>query len=549
MNEKTRSITLRLFSTVFLVIVLLNILSIIGVLGLTSLSRKNMTQEYSYAMQLYMNQLDRELGQAQTRMYDLSHTYEYNLSMTDPETGADPYEILRSQVSVYNTMGSWLLHYPLIDGYFVYQEEKSLLIIDGEDSAAVYTISQELGKSGLLSLSRKAQEETVLPEFNSKWTFQDREGQGWIIFATIYRNAVYGAWVQTERLFREWEIPPESADRYRILQSSSPQPADCVDVGSVQADCILRYQLPSAASTIPTGVKILLIASVIMLLALPIVWFSVQRLVIHPLRALIGAIHRIEAGDPEYRIPEKTTSNEFDQLNAQFNHSLDQLENMHLQVYESRMEKERIYINYLSQQMQPHFVLNTLNLIFSMEPEEYDLIQETVAHLADYYRYIAHITDPMVPVSAELSHVENYFKLQQIRYPGMFFYEITCPAQLRSAMIPPIIIQTFAENAIKHSLIVGEENRVEIMLEEWEMQNMHIRIRDHGKGYPPEILQKIEAFRETGVQQEGLGIGIQNTIERVRLIYQEQADVTFKNAPDNGAQIDLYLPVRFQENG
>jgi len=139
-----------------------------------------------------------------------------------------------------------------------------------------------------------------------------------------------------------------------------------------------------------------------------------------------------------------------------------------------------------------------------------------------------------------------------------------------TAMIPPIIIQTFAENAIKHSLVVGEVNRVEILVEEaagipgsfagndidCEEQDhticcrdaiLHISIRDHGKGYPEETLEKIRMFRETGVHQEGLGLGIQNTIERMHLIYQHDAQVIFANAPDGGAMVELYLPEKLQE--
>ena len=171
--------------------------------------------------------------------------------------------------------------------------------------------------------------------------------------------------------------------------------------------------------------------------------------------------------------------------------------------------------------------------------------------LSDYYRYIAHVQEQLVPVEAELSHVENYFKLQQIRYPDMFFYEINCPEKLKKTMIPPIVIQTFAENAIKHSLVVGEANHVEILVEEVSSDSsdplLHISIRDHGKGYPEETLEKIRLFRETGEQQEGLGLGIQNTIERMHLIYQDRAHVIFANAPDGGAMAELYLPEMNRE--
>ena len=215
-----------------------------------------------------------------------------------------------------------------------------------------------------------------------------------------------------------------------------------------------------------------------------------------------------------------------------------------MEIYEAQLENERTRVSYLTQQMQPHFVLNTLNLIYSMEPEEYDLIQSTIMCLSNYYRYVAHITDPQVALGAELTHVENYFKLQQTRYPGMFFYEIECPENLREQMIPPIVIQTFAENTIKHSLIPGRENRIWIQIEETPEKQLHVLIRDSGNGYPPEVLAQIQCYQQTRKKQPNLGMGIQNTIERLRLIYKGQEKLYFSNQPQGGAQVDFYFPIR-----
>ena len=104
--------------------------------------------------------------------------------------------------------------------------------------------------------------------------------------------------------------------------------------------------------------------------------------------------------------------------------------NAESKAYASQLESERIRIRYLTQQMQPHFVLNTLNLVYSMEPSQYKLMQRTIQCLARYFRYVAHVSEPLVPIEAELEHVKNYFNLQQIRYPDNFDYDVACPAEL-----------------------------------------------------------------------------------------------------------------------
>lgn len=58
------------------------------------------------------------------------------------------------------------------------------------------------------------------------------------------------------------------------------------------------------------------------------------------------------------------------------------------------------------------------------------------------------------------------------------------------------------------------------------------------------MLEKIRTFQQTRVKQEGLGLGIQNTIERISLIYDSGTDLRFSNAAEGGAQVDIYLPER-----
>ena len=108
-------------------------------------------------------------------------------------------------------------------------------------------------------------------------------------------------------------------------------------------------------------------------------------------------------------------------------------------------------------------------------------------------------------------------------------------------MIPPLLIQNFVENAIKHSLVIGMVNHVEVRIE-MAKEQLHISIHDTGTGYPDDVLEKIRLFQQTRVRQEGLGLGIQNTIERLELLYGHNAGLSFCNAPKGGAQVDIFLP-------
>ena len=322
-KKQSRSLTLRLTLTVIVVMLTLNLLSIISALRLTSATRESVLQEHSYLQNYYIKQLDRELTQTQARLYTMSRSYDFSVALSGAESGEAQYSALRSQVTLNTQMKDWLNQFPMVDGYFLFQPEGDLLIIAGDDSEAVRMMGERL-KSGEQA---DAQEKR-----DGKWHLQEAPIGDVLMFTGIRRGIQYGAWVQTARLLDTWGL---NAQEYQILPDSAPQRAETVDAAAEQAQCLLRYSPPEDAFSLPMNVKILLVLSVVMLLSIPLIWLAMRRLVLNPLHELMEAIRKIESGDTAYRIPEKTTSSEFERLNTQFNRSVEQLSGMRMKIYEA----------------------------------------------------------------------------------------------------------------------------------------------------------------------------------------------------------------------
>ena len=534
-GRRTHSLTLRLFSTIILGMLALNLLTLYSTHRLAETARENTWREYQQVQTMYADELGRQLRQAQERMDTLISSYQADMG-TSPEALGDEraYEAVRCQTEIASTLRDWGKQFPLITGYYLYGEKADVLIFEGTGYQSSAWFSEEIRGAG-------KREDSPFRQM-AGWQMLETGLGKLLLFNTLRRDLRAGVWVETGRLLSALLPDQETAGRFSILAAEGEaEDGRTIDVPLAGLGCMLRQRLPETAMELPASVRILTALSYAMLLILPISWLVLRILVIRPLQEMMKAIREIEQGNISYRIPEKASSFEFDQLNRQFNRSLEAMARARSQIYETRLDNERTRIQYLTQQMQPHFVLNTLNLIYSMEPSQFPLIQRTVQCLSRYYRYIAHISEPFVPMEAELEHVRNYFELQTIRYPGSFSYSITCPEELKSVMIPPIVIQTFAENAIKHSLTVGEQNRVDVDIRE-EQARIHISLHDSGKGYPPEVLEKIRTFQEQRIPQEGLGLGIQNTIERISLLYEHSAEILFSNPEGGGARVDIILP-------
>jgi two-component system sensor histidine kinase YesM len=528
------SLTLRLFSTIVLGFVAVNIITLYITSYLKDFTRTSILREYRQVQEMYADEVTRQLTQAQERISILGSSYLVDMG-TNAEALQDErqYEAVRCQNEINSAMKNWQFQYPAVTGYYVYGQTADVFIFGMRSNN--YQSSTWF----------RQQLENKLEPFTQigGWRLWESPMGQLLIFNVVRRDLCYGSWIQVDALWDELGLNESDVRTFDILPAETEAPSSgyVIDVPIEDTTYIIRQTLAAEAVALPRTVQLLQLLAYLTLLIIPLSWLALRRLVFSPLRELTTAIQEIDRGNTKYRIPTKATSYEFDQLNRQFNRSIEAVANAEAKAYASQLESERIRIRYLTQQMQPHFVLNTLNLVYSMEPDQYPLMVKTLLCLSRYFRYIAHISEPMVPVEAELEHVKNYFQLQQIRYPDNFTYDIQCPEELREMLIPPIVIQTFAENAIKHSLIIGVMNHVEVHIQ-LDDERLHISIHDTGTGYPDEVLERIRIFQQTRERQEGLGLGIQNTIERLELLYGHNASLSFCNAPKGGAQVDILLP-------
>ncbi|MGO4109590.1 sensor histidine kinase [Paenibacillus sp. YAF4_2] len=287
---------------------------------------------------------------------------------------------------------------------------------------------------------------------------------------------------------------------------------------------------------------ILLMATGSILILLASIYF-LRRVVLLPIRRIVTAMRKIKEGYLEARIPDRPTSNEFELMNKTFNSMVGELQQLKIDVYEEQLNSQRAELKQLQLQINPHFFLNSLNVVYYMAQEKkYDLIQELSLSLIRYFRFMFRSQTDYSLLRDELSLTENYLKIQSFRFPESLTYKVSAENHLLDCIIPPLIIQSFAENTIKHAVNTDEPTTIEIAIATIEHtggEKLHIRIRDTGGGFSEEILDKLgEGMNLTN--EGGEHIGIWNVRRRLRLLYDSDAAIAFSN--DQGAVIDMVLP-------
>lgn len=236
---------------------------------------------------------------------------------------------------------------------------------------------------------------------------------------------------------------------------------------------------------------------------------------------------------------------ELEIANKQFLHLVKQIKEYKIDIYERELEKQRIQLGYMQLQIKPHFFLNCLTTIYSMAQMQMDEeIQQMALSTSDYFRYLFQSGRDFVRLEDEIEHVRIYLEIQKSRYRDSFDYRIERSERTENVHIPPLVLQTFVENAIKYA--VSSEYRAEIavsvdrQLTGGEAVTV-IRVSDTGPGFPPEVLEKLRRGEPLD-QAGGRHIGIANTVRRLEYLYGKKARIVFSNRENAGACVSLYLP-------
>lgn len=234
---------------------------------------------------------------------------------------------------------------------------------------------------------------------------------------------------------------------------------------------------------------------------------------------------------------------ELEKANKQFFDLVMKIKKIKIDLYEREIEKQRMQLNYMKLQIKPHFFLNCLTNIHSMaQMHMYTEIQNMALSTSKYFRYIFQNDQDFVKLESELEHVRIYLEIQKHRYQNAFIYRIEQEEQTAHMEIPPLVLQTFIENAIKYA--ISRVNEVEILLTvkyEPDENMIIICISDTGPGFPQDVLDRLNSGHSLE-QIDGMRIGIMNTIQRLEYLYLKKAHISFANVEGGGACITLYLP-------
>jgi Histidine kinase len=179
----------------------------------------------------------------------------------------------------------------------------------------------------------------------------------------------------------------------------------------------------------------------------------------------------------------------------------------------SEKEKLNAQLSYLKAQINPHFLFNTLNSIYSLAIQKSEKTATSVVMLSGMMRYLTTESErKSVPLDKELEYIRNYIALQQIRLGDTVHVDFLCPEEPHEFEITPLVLITFVENAFKYGVNPEEYSRIVIRIEvKYDKLLMMIKNRK----------VRLDPF----LAAESSGMGIKNAEQRLELAYPGKHDL------------------------
>ncbi len=292
----------------------------------------------------------------------------------------------------------------------------------------------------------------------------------------------------------------------------------------------------------------LLTAALVFILIVLMSWYLARNFT-RPIERIMHHVEKISRGDFSHPAPiPDQQSDEIGTLEMQITQmgdSINQL--MHDQLVREQ-EKRHMEIHILQNQLNPHFLYNTLNSIKLMAALQGKAnIQNMIEALGRLLRANLSTKDETIPLSDELLLLASYIYIQNCANKGKIKYDCThITDQARNCLVPKFLLQPLVENAIIHGVVprpLGGTISISAAIYE---KHLHIRVTDDGVGMPMETVLYLRKRMEAPAPAQSAsahGVGLWNTAHRLSLQYGNDASLQIYSRAGQGSSIVIRLPA------
>lgn len=285
---------------------------------------------------------------------------------------------------------------------------------------------------------------------------------------------------------------------------------------------------------------------VIFIAVLLSIYFSGK--ITRPIKVINQAMTEFDGNDFSNEV-HLNSNTELDQIGNTYNKMLINIKNLLDEVKDQQKELRVSELNMLINQINPHFLYNTLDTIYMLARiNKEETTMKMIQALSKYLRLSLSKGSDIVTVEDELENVKSYLQIQQIRNENLFTYTVDCEVDAEHTWMLKLILQPLVENSIKYGfceIYEGGVIRIHIYKEDG---NLVLTVFNNGKPMEEEMAQKINGLNEKPISEakksfpnQKNGYGVVNVLTRLRLKYGDDVRYLYQ-AESDGTLCRIQIP-------
>ena len=349
----------------------------------------------------------------------------------------------------------------------------------------------------------------------------------------IYENQTYEEKYASSKIDRDnLDFYTDSNDYYVVSDRSS------------ETNWTIYYLRPAGLITSelkPINLFLLLVVF-LSIVGASIALLSTSNFLVGRLEKLLGNIKSIEDGDLEAYVKSDANDEIGDLING-FTTMVERIKFLIEEVYESNIKQKNYEMRALQQQINPHFLYNTLSMInfMALESGRDDISKITLA-LSDFYRTSLNRGNNICSIKDEIKNMNGYLDIQMVMHDYDFDLDIEIEDDILESESVNLILQPIVENAILHGIDLLEDRKGIIKIYATKNDNIiYIMIEDNGVGMDNETIERM-------LSENSKGYGIRNVNERIKLMYGEDYGIYIESVIGQGTVVTVKLPDKKFKN-
>ncbi len=264
-----------------------------------------------------------------------------------------------------------------------------------------------------------------------------------------------------------------------------------------------------------------------------------------PIKSLILLMKKVETGDFTGKFAVKH-ADEIGMLGRSYNLMLDEIQRLMSTVLDEQRELLKAQFKILQEQINPHFLYNTLDSInWLSRMGRNEEVVTVVTAFTKLLRIALSKGRDVITVKEEAEHIGYYLTIQQIRYKKKLHYEVDIPEEMGGYFTLKLILQPIVENAIYHGVKAKKSGGVVFVNGREEQDCLVLTVRDTGIGFDEAELAELNEnlSRPFGAEWAGAAsFGIRNVSDRIKVFFGYQYGLRYESVKDEGTSVLITIP-------